>query len=149
MATTTDRRSLLKVLAAGSAAAVTCAAPAAAARKIEPLPEAMGMLYDTTVCIGCKSCVVACREANHLEPDTGAEGLWQMPQDLNGKTKNVIKLYQEGDRVSYMKAQCMHCVDPACAAALCPRARAWRASSNRPITVAERGLATMSYKAPP
>ena len=117
MATTTDRRSLLKVLAAGSAAAATCAAPAAAAKKIEPLPEAMGMLYDTTVCIGCKSCVVACREANHLEPDTGAEGLWQMPQDLNGKTKNIIKLYQEGDRVSYMKAQCMHCVDPACASA--------------------------------
>ena len=40
-----------------------------------------------------------------------------MPQDLNGKTKNIIKLYQEGDRVSYMKAQCMHCVDPACASA--------------------------------
>lgn len=117
MATTTDRRSLLKVLAAGSAAAATCSVPAGAAQKLEAPAEAMGMLYDTTVCIGCKSCVVACREANHLEPDTGAEGLWQKPQDLNGKTKNVIKLYQEGDRVSYMKAQCMHCVDPACAAA--------------------------------
>ena len=50
-------------LMAGSAAAATCSVPAAAAQKIEPLPEAMGMLYDTTVCIGCKSCVVACREA--------------------------------------------------------------------------------------
>ncbi|MDQ1349137.1 MAG: hypothetical protein QG573_2515, partial [Acidobacteriota bacterium] len=117
MSTTTDRRSLLKVLAAGSAAAATGAAPAVAARKIEAPTEAMGMLYDTTVCIGCKACVVACREANDLEPDTGAEGLWQMPEDLNGRTKNVIKLYQEGDRLSYMKAQCMHCVDPACAAA--------------------------------
>ena len=75
------------------------------------------MLYDTTLCIGCKTCVVACQEANDLEPDTGAEGLWQMPQDLNGQTKNIIKLYKEGDRLSYMKAQCMHCVDPACAAA--------------------------------
>ena len=26
----------------------------------------MGMLYDTTRCIGCKACVVACREANDL-----------------------------------------------------------------------------------
>ena len=29
----------------------------------------------------------------------------------------VIKLYKEGERISYMKAQCMHCVDPACAGA--------------------------------
>jgi len=72
------------------------------------------MLYDTTLCIGCKACVVACREANNLEPDTGLDGLHQAPLDLNGRTKNVIKLYKEGQHVSYFKAQCLHCVDPAC-----------------------------------
>ncbi|QQR74975.1 MAG: hydrogenase 2 operon protein HybA [Holophagales bacterium] len=118
MAATTDRRSLLKSLAVASTAAAAATAPAAAARekKVAP-PEALGMLYDATRCIGCKTCVVACREANNLEPDTGDEGLWQKPVDLNGRTKNIIKLYKEGERVSYMKAQCMHCVDPACAAA--------------------------------
>ena len=75
------------------------------------------MLYDTTRCIGCKACVVACREANDLAPDVSLDGLHQAPLDLNGKTKNVIKLYKEGDKVSFMKSQCMHCVDPACAAA--------------------------------
>ena len=38
--------------------------------------------------------------------------------------------------------------EPACCAARMPRERAWRASSSRPITVAERGLATMSDSAP-
>jgi Fe-S-cluster-containing dehydrogenase component len=60
---------------------------------------------------------VACREANDLEPDRSPDGLHQAPLDLNGRTKTVIKLYKEGDRVSFVKAQCMHCADPACAAA--------------------------------
>jgi Fe-S-cluster-containing dehydrogenase component len=114
------RRRALRVLAGTGAATATAlaAAPARAARVATPVPPgAMGMLYDTTLCIGCKACVVACREANELEPDTSLDGLHQAPLDLNGKTKNVIKLYKEGDRVSFMKAQCMHCVDPACAAA--------------------------------
>ena len=38
--------------------------------------------------------------------------------------------------------------DPACGAARWPRVRAMRASSSKPITVAERGLATMSWRAP-
>jgi Fe-S-cluster-containing dehydrogenase component len=75
------------------------------------------MLYDTTLCIGCKACVVACTEANGLEPDTRLDGIHQAPPGLNSRTKNVIKLYKDGERRSYMKAQCMHCVDPACAGA--------------------------------
>jgi len=113
----TDRRSLLKGLAFAGGAAATGAAPAVA-REPKTAPEAaMGMLYDTTRCIGCKACVFACQQANDLEPTTDAEGLHLAPIDLDCRTKNVIKLYQEGDRRSYFKAQCMHCVDPACAAA--------------------------------
>jgi Fe-S-cluster-containing dehydrogenase component len=39
-----------------------------------------------------------------------------MPADLNSKTKNIIKLYQEpeGPGFAYVKRQCMHCLDPAC-----------------------------------
>lgn len=76
------------------------------------------MLYDTTKCIGCKACVVACAEANNLEPDRAwSDGLYQAPVALNSRTKNIIKLYKAGGEESFMKAQCMHCVDPACAAA--------------------------------
>jgi Fe-S-cluster-containing dehydrogenase component len=115
-----DRRSLLKSLAAGGVAATAGALPASAReRKVAP-PGAMGMLYDTTRCIGCKTCVVACKQANNMpvEPGTWSDGkLYDAPLDLDGKTKNVIKLYREGSRQSFMKAQCMQCVDPACASA--------------------------------
>ena len=80
-------------------------------------PDAVGMLYDNTICTGCKACVVACKETNGLPPDTELSGgLWDMPADLNSKTKNIIKLYQEpgGEDFAYVKRQCMHCLDPAC-----------------------------------
>jgi Fe-S-cluster-containing dehydrogenase component len=111
-----NRRALLKTLAATGAAAAAGSSPAAARTRPVAAPDALGMLYDTTLCIGCKACVVACREANGLSPDTDyfEGGLYQAPTDLNGQTKNVIKLYKEGGRRSYVKAQCMHCVDPAC-----------------------------------
>jgi Fe-S-cluster-containing dehydrogenase component len=63
---------------------------------------------------------VACREANNKKPDTSnSNGLWDAPLDLNGQTKNIIKLYKDPDspQRSYFKAQCMHCVDPACVGA--------------------------------
>ena len=115
-----NRRCALKLLAgAGAATAAAAGGALAAAERREPPAEAVGMLYDTTRCIGCKACVVACREANGLPPETGAwpDGLYDAPVDLSGGTKNIIRLYQEDGRRSYVKNQCMHCVDPACVAA--------------------------------
>ena len=65
------------------------------AHPVAPL-DAVAMLYDNTICTGCKACMPACNEANGLPPDTVLSGgIWDMPTDLNSKTKNVIKLYQE------------------------------------------------------
>jgi Fe-S-cluster-containing dehydrogenase component len=112
------RRRALRVLAGTGAATAAAATPVGAARTAGPVsPEAVGMLYDTTKCIGCKACVSACLEANDLEADRSADGLHQAPLDLNSRTKNIIKLYKDDQQISYLKAQCMHCVDPACAAA--------------------------------
>ena len=105
------RRSLLKgLVAAGTAATVGAPVAFAARERKKPQADAVGMLYDATRCIGCKACVVACKEANGLPADTGPYpgGLYDAPIDLSDRTKNVIKLYSEGDRLSYIKAQCMH-----------------------------------------
>jgi formate dehydrogenase iron-sulfur subunit len=56
---------------------------------------------------------VACKHYNKL-PDENVN-------DLSGNTFTIIKLYQseDGSQKSFRKYQCMHCVDPACAAS-CP-----------------------------
>ena len=116
----TDRRTLLKGLGlAGAAALGVTPEVEARERRVAP-PEALGMLYDTTLCIGCKACVFACKEANDMpaEDRQYGDGLYDAPVDLNERTLNIIKLYRDDDgRRSYSKRQCMHCVDPACAAA--------------------------------
>jgi Fe-S-cluster-containing dehydrogenase component len=107
-----SRRSILKCLGtAGVAVASGARSVMARVRKQVP-PDAVGMLYDATKCIGCKSCMVACQQANGLSTEEGA--LWFAPIDLAPNAKTVIKLYREGDKTSFMKSQCMHCVDPAC-----------------------------------
>ncbi len=114
------RRLALKVLATAGATAGATALPRPASAAVVAAPsDALGMLYDTTRCIGCKACVSACVEANAMEPDRrGIEGnLYLAPVDLNGQTRNIIKLYDGEPATSFVKQQCMHCLDPACATA--------------------------------
>ena len=113
-----DRRSMLKGALAGSAAAIAAAVPRAAHAHAgkKSQPEDVGLLYDSTKCIGCKACVVACREANGM-PTESSTGLWDDPTDLSGSTRNVIRVYQAEGETAFMKAQCMHCTDPACVSA--------------------------------
>ncbi len=125
-----DRRTFLKGMLAGSAAAVACAPNQVEARGNLTLPpKAMGLLFDSTLCIGCKACVAACKEANGLPPEfTKPDDVWDTPLDISGKTKNIIKVYRHGsglnkdaevDGYAFMKHSCLHCVDPSCVSA-CP-----------------------------
>jgi Fe-S-cluster-containing dehydrogenase component len=104
-----------EVCAAAGAIGEPAAAPPVA------VADAVAMLYDATVCTGCQACVAACAEANDLPPDISRDGLHQAPQSLNAFTKNIIKLCNPsgGTPSSFVKQQCMHCLEPACVAA-CP-----------------------------
>jgi len=117
----TDRRSLLKGIAAAATLSVI-PATAGASEKPRTVPsDAVGLLYDTTKCIGCKACVAKCKEVNGLAADVDGYGggLYDAPEGLNEFTKNVIQLYRDdaANEVSFVKKQCMHCVDPACVGA--------------------------------
>jgi Fe-S-cluster-containing dehydrogenase component len=111
-----DRREALKVMAGAGAAVAAAPAPVSARPRRTAPPDAVGMLYDATLCVGCKACMVACRKANDLAYDD-PDSLWDAPIDLTANTKTVIKYYGAGGGQSFMKAQCMHCIDPACVSA--------------------------------
>lgn len=114
-----DRRSLLKGLAVTATTMAVLPSPAEARQRRTAPADAVGLLYDTTRCIGCKACVVACKEANDMPADVDGYGggLYDAPEGLNEYTRNVIQLYQEGDETSFVKRQCMHCIDPGCVGA--------------------------------
>src|SRR6516164_6561887 len=85
-----SRRAAFKIAAAGAATAVVSAVKPVAAKPVALVapPDAVGLLYDTTKCIGCKACVSACREANGLDPDTTwSGGLYNAPLALSAKAK--------------------------------------------------------------
>ena len=117
-----SRRSALKTMVAVTAGATVAALgePKAAAAEAVASTDAVGMLYDSTKCIGCKACMAACNEANNITPDTSlTEGRSNAPADLSEHALNIIKVYKggPGEGHAYVKRQCMHCVDPACTTA--------------------------------
>lgn len=122
------RRDFLKASLGGSAALMG-AGNAEARGNLEPADEAVGMLYDSTLCIGCKACVAKCKEVNGMPPTPlGEETAWDAAHDLSAQTLNVIKVYSEGkgdlkdavkDGYAFEKRSCMHCVDPGCVS-VCP-----------------------------
>ena len=123
-----NRRDFLKGALAGGTLLAAGAPAEARPNKTMP-PEAVGLLYDSTLCIGCKACVAACKEVNGMPPEFSTqEQLWDTPLDLSGKTLNVIKMYKDGtgvtkdsekDGYAFMKVSCLHCADPSCVSA-CP-----------------------------
>jgi len=72
------------------------------------MEKTKGLLIDTTKCIGCQACALACKEANGLP---GAEP----EKELSATAYTVVK--QKGD--VYYRRLCMHCNDPSCKS-VCP-----------------------------
>ena len=77
------------------------------------------MLYDTTKCVGCNACSNACRQWNKTEAEVEPNGLYDAPNELSGDTWTLIQLYDGQGEQSFVKRQCMHCVDPGCVSG-CP-----------------------------
>lgn len=115
----TSRRTFLKVMGA-TAAGLVGAKKASASGSVEgPFVKDTdaAMMYDTTLCVGCKACVSACKRVNAGgAPEGGAINLysqdqgiqqyvapfdqdktWDAPPHLDPTTRTVIQLYKGGE----------------------------------------------------
>ena len=82
-------------------------------------------LIDTSKCIGCKACQVACAEWNDLRDEVGeCVGVYDNPADLSDQTWTLMRFTEHEDAKGDLewlirKDGCMHCADPGCLKA-CP-----------------------------
>ncbi|MFH2037785.1 MAG: 4Fe-4S dicluster domain-containing protein [Candidatus Zixiibacteriota bacterium] len=72
------------------------------------------ILTDITKCIGCLKCVSACKTTNKLQSDIPR--YWQKDDGLSAQ--NWTSIIKKTDN-HYVRKQCRHCLEPACASA-CP-----------------------------
>jgi formate dehydrogenase iron-sulfur subunit len=70
-----------------------------------------GILFDSTLCIGCGACYQACKEKNNLPPTTAN----YLTEKLSAKTYTVVN--RRNNR--FVRQMCMHCDTPTCAS-VCP-----------------------------
>ena len=106
-------------------------------------------LIDTTLCIGCKACEVACQQWNDLEFTLGVfDGTYQTMPDLTPNFWNLIKFNeseQDGEMSWLMaKFQCMHCADPGCLRA-CPAPGAIVKLSNGTVDIVQENCIGCGY----
>jgi formate dehydrogenase iron-sulfur subunit len=72
------------------------------------------ILTDTTKCVGCSECVIACKKANGLPRELPRR--WSLDDGLSARNWTSVV---EGPGGTFVRKQCRHCLEPACASA-CP-----------------------------
>src|SRR2546421_5814878 len=89
------------------------------------MPEPMGFYTDTTVCIGCKACEVACKEWNQLPSTNGGVNTlsgdsYDNTRRLDGTHWRHVKFIEQftedrkDGRWLLMSDVCKHCVHAPC-----------------------------------
>jgi len=115
------RRNFLKVVGAAGAAGAACATGVTAgawAEEPRDDTEFVGVLVDTTRCIGCRACEKACSEEHgNYVPDIENDGALENERTTSEQQWTVVNRYETEKGEVFVKRQCMHCWQPACVAA--------------------------------
>jgi len=120
-----NRRTFFKVAGAAGAVALAPAKSASASTPGASLDaNRRGVLVDTTKCIGCRACEAACAEANTLPGPAMLDdaAVFASPRKTDTKSFTVVNRAASSSPERFVKRQCMHCVEPACASACLVRA---------------------------
>jgi formate dehydrogenase iron-sulfur subunit len=130
----TKRREFLERLVTsvtGGALGLCCVSSArAGATKSQPTPASQkqrACLVDTTLCIGCRACEKACNQRNALPPPSqpfSSQWVFREQRRPTEAAFTVVNAFEgppsarQKDRErTFVKLQCMHCLDPACVSA--------------------------------
>jgi formate dehydrogenase iron-sulfur subunit len=108
--------------AIGSQVAFRPDAKAASNKHFNGYPASMGVLHDISRCIGCRKCEAACNEVNELlPPDRPFDDLSVLAQErrTHANTYTIVNQFNRTDSQLpvFVKKQCNHCKEPACASA--------------------------------
>jgi len=119
---TISRRRFLKWAAAAGVGSAVATTAEAAHGDFSGYPDSYGVLYDATLCVGCRSCEAACNKVNDLPaPDKPFTELsvFNEKRRTNFRAYTVVNRYEipGSDKPVYRKIQCNHCLEPACASA--------------------------------
>jgi len=95
-------------------------AEAASGGKFSTYPDSFSVLHDTTRCIGCRRCEMACQKVNDLpRPKRPLDDLTVLDKKrrTSADAWTVVNKYRVNGKEVFCKTQCNHCLDPACGAA--------------------------------
>ena len=111
-----DRRNFLKT--AVTIGAATLPFKELRAEEKGEKKEFYAVLVDTTRCIGCRSCEVACSEEHNLYiPDIEKDNALEIVRTTSEKQWTIVNRFETDKGQIFVKRQCMHCWQPACTAA--------------------------------
>ena len=116
---TISRRGFLTGIAAGAMSAGK--AQAGSTHYFAGHPGRKGLLHDTTLCVGCRSCEHACAEVNDKPAPSAPIGdlsVFATKRRNDDKLYTVVNEYRgatDDQPPVYRKHQCMHCNEPCCA----------------------------------
>jgi Fe-S-cluster-containing dehydrogenase component len=78
----------------------------------------MGVLVDTTRCVGCRTCEAACADAHYLSvPNIDDSSVFNRERTTSVSQWTVVNRYETEKGEVFVKRQCMHCNQPGCVAA--------------------------------
>lgn len=112
------RRTFLKSLGVIGGSSLTLGTARAAVTSSDA--HRVGVLVDTTKCIGCRTCERSCAKAHGFpEPEFDLKTGYDTPRTMTVTQWTAVNRYQTDKGRVFAKKQCMHCSQPACTAA-CP-----------------------------
>lgn len=118
-----SRRDFLRWLTAAGATAALPKTASAAHKHFTGYPDSYGVLFDSTLCIGCRSCEEACNVVNDLpkpEKPFDDKSVFEEKRRTHAGAYTVVNKYEVENYPNspvFRKIQCNHCQEPACASA--------------------------------